>query len=361
MSSTGARSARRVAGLLGALDWLTTPLLPADYLDLIDPLLSARRLRGRVEAVRPETADCATLVIRPGRGWAGHRPGQHVRLGVEIDGVRHHRTFSLSSAPEPGGGGGRIAVTVKAAANGLVSPHLVRRTRPGTVLDLEPAAGAFTLPAPTPGKLLFVTAGSGITPVMAILRSLTHTVAPCDVAVVHVDRTPGDVAFGAELRGLARAGRISLREHHTAAVGRPTADELIATVLDWRDRSSWACGPAALLDGLQARYATSGVPLEVERFQAATAPTAARAEGGRVSFLRSGRATQAGGATTLLAAGEAAGALLPSGCRMGICRSCVGRLRSGRVRDLRTGEVHGPGQHVQTCVSAAAGPVEIEL
>ena len=76
-------------------------------------------------------------------------------------------------------------------------------------------------------------------------------------------------------------------------------------------------------------------------------------------FTRSGRETDADGATPLLAAGESAGVLMPSGCRMGIC---VVRLRAGRVRDLRTGQVHGDeGDMIQTCVSAAAGPVEIEL
>ncbi len=81
-----------------------------------------------------------------------------------------------------------------------------------------------------------------------------------------------------------------------------------------------------------------------------------------MTFTRSGRTVEAGPATTLLDAGEGAGALMPSGCRMGICHTCVGRLRDGQVRDVRTGELHGaPGELVQTCVSVAAGPVEIEL
>lgn len=81
-----------------------------------------------------------------------------------------------------------------------------------------------------------------------------------------------------------------------------------------------------------------------------------------MTFVKSGVAVDVDGSTPLLVAGEDAGALLPSGCRMGICHSCVGRLCSGKVRDLRTGEVHGEeGDIVQTCVSTAAGPVEIEL
>ena len=89
---------------------------------------------------------------------------------------------------------------------------------------------------------------------------------------------------------------------------------------------------------------------------------ASAATGGRVRFLASGKEVEADGTTPLLVAGEQAGALLPHGCRMGICNSCIGRLRSGAVRDLRTGDVqHADGQMVRTCVSAAAGPVEIDL
>ena len=124
---------------------------------------------------------------------------------------------------------------------------------------------------------------------------------------------------------------------------------------DWRERSAWACGPAGFLDALS-EYCGPG--LNVERFRPVLA--AACGEGGRVRFTRSDREVEADGATPLLVAGEAAGALLPSGCRMGICHTCVGRLRSGAVRDLRTGELHEDGL-IRTCVSAAAGPVEIEL
>jgi ferredoxin len=100
--------------------------------------------------------------------------------------------------------------------------------------------------------------------------------------------------------------------------------------------------------------------LHVEHFRPATPKGGG--QGGRVRFTKSGRETDADGGTPLLIAREEAGVLMPSGCRMGICHSCVGRLASGRVRDLRTGQVHGEaGDLVQTCVSAAAGPVEIEF
>ena len=346
--------------LLTVVTWLTTPLLPDDYLGFVNPLWSSREMRARVLAVVPETRDSATLVLRPGREWSGHQAGQNVRLAVEVDGVRHHRAYSLTSAPGGAGAQGSIAVTVKAVAGGTVSAHLVHGTAPGAVIGLEPAVGTFLLADPLPARLRFITAGSGITPVMGMLRTLLATRAGRlpDLDLVHAARTADDIIFGAELRDLAARGALRLREWHTAARGRPTPAELVG---DGPVQDTWACGPGALLDGLQAHFAAVGASerLRVERFGT---PMVAAGAGGRIAFTRSGRTVDADGATPLLHAGEGAGALLPSGCRMGNCHTCVGRLRSGRVCDLRTGEVHGtPGDMVQTCISAAAGPVEIDL
>ncbi|MEW2356413.1 ferredoxin reductase [Spirillospora sp. NPDC029432] len=342
--------------LAGAARRLTTPLLPEDYLTLINPLWSAADPRGRIEAVRHEAPGAASLLIRPGTGWPGHRPGQWLKIGVDIGGVRHWRTFSLSSPPRPDG---RLTITVKAA--GRVSGHLVHAIRPGTIVRIAPADGDFVLPDPVPERLLFLTAGSGITPVMAMLRHLARGTMP-DTVLIHSARTEDDVIFGAELRELARSRpAFRLHERHTAVDGRVKPAELDDLCPGWTDRETWACGPAAMLDEIAAHWPADARRLHVERFQPVL-NAAEGAEGGRVRFTASGVETDAGGATPLLEAGEGAGALLPSGCRMGICHSCVGRLRSGRVRDLRTGRVHGEeGDIIQTCVSAAAGAVEIEL
>lgn len=336
-----------------AVRQLTTPLLPEDYLGLVNPLWSSADLRGRVEAVRRETSDAATLVIRPGRAWRRHRPGQWVKVGVDIDGVRYWRTFSLSSPPRRDG---RITITVKAAPDGFVSAHLARVVRPGTIVRLGLADGEFVLPPRVPRKLLFVTAGSGITPVMAMLRQLGGTP---DIVLVHSDRTESDVIFGAELRAMAG---LRLHERHTGPDGRLSPSDLPGICPDWAEREAWACGPGEMLDDLAGYWHAAGAEkrLRVERFR--TVLNSGDGEGGHVTFAKSGVEVDVDGATPLLVAGENAGALLPSGCRMGICYSCVGRLRSGQVRDLRTGEVHGEeGEVVQTCVSTAAGSVEIEL
>ncbi|MEH0935486.1 ferredoxin reductase [Micromonospora psammae] len=346
--------------LLRLAETVTTPLLPEDYLDLVAPLRAGAALRGRIVAVDAETRDAATLTIQPGRGWRGHTPGQYVRLGVDVNGVRQWRAYSLTSAP--GRAGGRISVTVKAIPDGKVSNHLVRRVRPGTIVQLDQAQGDFVLPDPAPARVLFLTAGSGITPVMGMLRA--GACAGADVVVVHSAPTPDDVVFGAELRELARRGAIRLVERHTDTEGVLGVDQLAALVPDHLERQTWACGPIGMLDAVEEHWAAADAAdrLHTERFR----PTViSPGEGGTVTFTRSGLSVRADGATPILEAGEAAGALMPSGCRMGICYGCVLPLRQGAVRDLRTGEtttaVPGDGVLIQTCVSAAAGTCDIDL
>jgi ferredoxin-NADP reductase len=337
---------------------VTTPLLPADYLDMVNPLRAGTDLRGRVEAVHPETRDAATLVIRPGADWRPHVPGQWIRIGVDVDGVRQWRAYSLTS--DRTRADGCISITVKAMPGGKVSNHLVHRTTPGTLVHLDQAAGEFVLPTPAPAKALFVTAGSGITPVMGMLRNHPEL---ADVVLVHSAPTADDVVFGAELRGLAAAGRIRLVEQHTDTAGQLDPAALAALVPDLAERATWACGPVAMLEALEEHWTAAGLAdrLVTERFR----PTVVVAgEGGTVSFSRTGTTLEADGATPILDAAEEAGVLMPSGCRMGICFGCVLPLREGAVRDLRNGEVTtaapGDGVLIQTCVSAAAGACDID-
>jgi ferredoxin-NADP reductase len=344
--------------VLRLVEFATTPLLPSDYLDLVDPLRSGADLRGRIEAVHPETRDAATIVIRPGRGWRGHRPGQYIRIGIDVDGVRQWRAYSLTS--DLTRTDGCISVTVKAIPGGKVSNHLVHRARSGTVVQLDQAAGDFCLPDRRPEKLLFITAGSGITPVMGMLRN-HHELT--DVVLVHSAPTADDVVFGADLRDLADEGRIRLVERHTDVDGMLDAAGIAELVPDLAERSTWACGPIGMLEALEAHWESAGIAdrLYTERFRPTVLVTG---EGGTVSFARSGTTLEADGATPILDAAEDAGVLMPSGCRMGICYGCVLPLREGAVRDLRNGEITtaapGDGVLIQTCVSAAAGACDID-
>jgi ferredoxin-NADP reductase len=352
---------RRALRMIGSF---TSPLAPDDYLELVNPLWSTRELRGRVERVEREGSQAVTVWIKPGWEWPGHKAGQYVRRGIEVDGVHHWRAYSLTS--EPGREDGRIAISPKLVPDGKVSPYLCAGVRPGAIVRLGGVEGTFTLPDPLPARLLFVSAGSGVTPIVGMLRSLRLMGALEDVVHVHCERTAEQTMFAHELRQLD-AGHPGYRLHTrlTGASGRLTTSELERLCPDWRERDTFACGPAGLLSTLEAhwREQPDTARLHVERFTPeGTVGEGERGCGGTIELLRSGVSAHSDGAQPILQAAESAGAQLPFGCRMGICHSCVGRLRSGQVRDLRTGRVHGQsGELLRTCVNAPEGPIEMDL
>ncbi len=340
---------------------ITTPLLPDDYLKLANPLWSARELRGKVLDVRRETVDSATLVIKPGWGFSfDYQAGQYVGIGLLVDGRWRWRSYSLTSVPEhhrfPSKGSRTITITVKAMPEGFLSTHLVGGVEPGTIVRLAAPQGHFVMPDPAPASVLFLTAGSGITPVMSMLRTLARRAQLGDVMHVHSAPTEADVLFAEELSQLANRHegyRLQLRA--TRSQGRLDLARLDEVVPDWRERQTWACGPEPMLEAAQRTWAAAGIAdrLHLERF--AVSRRAVHGSGGTVEFARAGKTATVDAATSLMDAGEAAGVQMPFGCRMGICQSCVVGLLKGHVRDLRTGVEHEPGSRVQTCISAASG------
>jgi stearoyl-CoA 9-desaturase NADPH oxidoreductase len=350
--------------VLKALSALSTPLLPDDYLEMINPLWSTRELRGRVEEVRRETEDAATILIKPGYRWPGHKPGQYIRIGVDIDGVRHWRAYSLTS--DPYREDGLISITPKRVDEGKVSPFLVQQAGRGTIVSLSKIEGDFVLDDPAPEKLLFISAGSGITPIMSMLRHLDHYDEIKDVVLLHSARHTDDVIFGPELRDLAkRNDGFHLHEQLTREHGRMGPDDLDRLCPDWTERESYISGPAEMLDAFCEHYKahTDCERLHMERFQPKLGlGQSGEGEGGTIKFLQSDAEAESDGSKPILVAGEDEGLELPYGCREGICHTCVGTLCSGQVRDLRNGQVYGQeGEMIRTCISAPEGPIEIDL
>jgi stearoyl-CoA 9-desaturase NADPH oxidoreductase len=356
-------STPRVNVLRGLAARATTPLLPDDYLKLLNPLWSARELRGEVVDVQRETEDSATVTIKPGWGFSGdYQPGQYVGIGLRIEGRWHWRSYSLTSIPRRDRK--LISITVKATPEGFLSTHLVNGVKAGTIVRLAAPKGDFALPDPPPAKLLLVTAGSGITPVMAMLRAMRARGHEPDVVHIHSAPSAEDVIFHRELRTLdeEHAGyRLELRltddDGHV-----DFGSELDELVPDWRARPTWACGPPAMLDAIESVWKAAAVPAEhlhMERF--VIARTDKGGEGGTVTFALSDKTVEADGATSLLEAGEQVGIQMPFGCRMGICQTCVLPLESGHVRDFRSGTEHGEGDRIQTCISAASGDCTLNI
>lgn len=349
--------------VLRAVRRLFSPLQPDDYLEMINPLWTTKELRGKVERVEPQGSEAASVLIKPGYEWPGHKPGQYVRLGVVIDGVYHWRAYSLTSDPAPEDG--LISVTPKKVDGGVVSPYLVQRIQPGDLVRLGEIEGVFILPDRLPPKMLFISAGSGITPVISMLRSLDHRDEVGDVVVIHSARTREQVMFLPILEDLGRRHpgmRLDLRL--TAERGRLKPEDLDDLCPDWREREAFCSGPGEMLDALIEHWESNGdrERLHFERFQPKIGGDANAGEGGTVHFLDSEKTVECDGRISILETGENAGLNLAYGCRIGICHTCVGTLKSGKLRDLRSGDVIQPTeQDVRICINTAEGDVELEL
>ena len=164
-------STRCGPGRCSAISAFTSPLLPDDYLEMINPLWSTREVRGRVEELNREAGDATTVLIRPGHTWPGHEPGQYLRIGFDVDGIRHWRAYSITS--DPGRDDGFISITPKLVEEGKVSPYVNRELKPGTiVVACRTSRASSSSPIHPPRSCSSSRAGSGITPIMAMLRKL---------------------------------------------------------------------------------------------------------------------------------------------------------------------------------------------
>ncbi|MDT4910042.1 MAG: stearoyl-CoA 9-desaturase oxidoreductase [Pseudonocardiales bacterium] len=365
MVETGAKpeisAARRRALRLAKA--LTTPLLPDDYLALINPKWSTRELTGRIVRIRHETPDAATVVIKPDFPWPGHVSGQYLRIGMEVNGIRRWRAYTITS--DPAHPEGILSITVKYTEGGRMSPIFVRQVQPGQVVFLGEVEGTFGIPVPCRPKMLFLSAGSGITPIMSMLRELDRRGALADAVHVHSSRDSDDMIFGGMLRRLAqRREGYRLCEIHTSRDPRLHPDQFDALCPDWRDRETFLSGPREMIDAVQDRFADEGLAgqLHSERFQPVIGTGGGEGSGGTVHLRVSDCDAECAPGQSILFGGEQAGATLMFGCRMGVCHTCVGRLREGTIRDLRNGELtHADGQMVRICINAPEGHVEVDL
>jgi ferredoxin-NADP reductase len=334
------------------VDLLVGPHGVDRYLELIRPELTIRDARAEVLAVRHQTARSVTLALRCNGAWQGFRAGQFVRVGVEIDGVRRTRTYSPASsehAPD------RLELTITEHPGGLVSPWLRDRLALGSILHLGAAQGTFVLPEPRPDKLVLISGGSGITPVMSMLRTLCDEGHRGEVVFVHYARTAADWLYRLEAQALAachpgvRIEYVATREGGSRFVPGPELDGATVAV----------CGPPTLIDAVSA--AVDPARLLSETFTPPTLTVTGDAADGTLRFLRSESATPIASGT-LLEQAEAAGLSPDFGCRMGICHTCTCRKAAGTVRNILTGEVSDEeDEDIQLCVSVAEGDVALEL
>lgn len=329
---------------------------------------SWQRTLAQVVARRVEARNQVTLVLQPNGHFQGFRPGQHVNVTVAVDGIRLTRSYSLTGIPQSNG---RIALTVKHVAGGQVSTQLCTRTRVGDVLELGPAFGTMTLPPTLPAKLLFLAAGSGITPLISLTRALAAQAMPVPLTLVYWARERTELCYAEELRALAvryprfRFQVVLTQEDKlltTEQRGRPSVSLLGSLVPDLAVRSVYACGPGGFVDSVRTLVQPVAPSFQAEAFTPTTVMAPASGTVVDVTLTASQRTLSLPAGQPLLAALEAAGVHPPSGCRMGICHTCVCRKLTGSTQDVLTGETHTEADAaLRLCVSAAHSDLTLEL
>ncbi|WMJ69458.1 ferredoxin reductase [Stenotrophomonas sp. 24(2023)] len=348
--------------LLSPRRWLS-PALFDFWAGQLNPLWTLREPMARLLRREPAGEGAATLVLRVNRHFAGLRAGQHVTLGVELDGRLYRRSYSPTQV-----GRRELAITVKAVDGGRISRHLVAHAQPGELFHLDQAFGDFHLPSAAP--VLLLAAGSGITPMRSLLREACQRPLAAPVDLFYWERTTAAQQFGDELRALA-AGQPNLRVHLLATregeVPSPRIDthplEVAGDDTPLAQRHVLACGPDGFVAAARRRLAHQVAGFQAEAFTPPAAMTGAAAEGEvALTLARSGRQLRVPRGRSLLESLEAEGIKPKHGCRMGICNTCTCAQVSGHSRHLRNGDVQAePAQQVRICVSAPTTDLTLDL
>ena len=348
---------------------LTSPRTPDEYLEYLHPMWTLEAVRARVIEVTPETGSASTVRLRPNKAWSGFKPGQHVEFGVEVDGTRRVRVFSVSSSAA--GNDKTFTVSVKAHHDGFVSQHLHQQLlKPGSVVYLSKAKGDFVLPSTLPERITLISGGSGITPVMSMLRTLTDNCHQGTINFIHYARSRADEIFSDELDVLATKPGVTMTRIYTREPaldaplrGRFTLAHLEAIGIDPRTSPTWVCGPAGLIATVRDTFAELGASdnLTAEYFKVPSVDLDAADATGTLSFEASSIEAENSGATILEQA-EAAGLKPAFGCRMGVCNTCAVKKLNGAVRHVISGEIcANTDETIKPCVQIPVGNVSVEL
>lgn len=321
------------------------------------PLWTLRRPLARLVSRRAEGSAAVTVVLQPNRHFPGLLPGQHVNISVEVDGRRTTRSYSPTVLPD-----GRLEITAKLVRGGKVSAWLAGGMPIGATLDISPAFGDMTLAAGASQPLLLLAAGSGITPMRALLRQRDAAGMPVPVDLVYWIRERGEQCFATELAAIA--ARHSSFRLHLAVTGEGTprvGGYDLSAIGDLASRRVLACGPAGFVHAARDRLDGNVAAFEAEAF---SLPELADVETGEVELelSRSGRRLRVPRGTPLLTALEAEGINPPSGCRMGVCNTCVCEKGQGVVRNTLNGDYTSePSTRIKLCVNSASTDLILEL
>jgi len=348
------------------LDALAYPHGVDRYVELVRPLLLRRDVRAEVTAVRHQTPKSVTLTLRANDNWRGLSAGQFVGVSLQVEGTWHTRPYSPAGsehAPH-----GELELTVSTHPEGKVSRYLREHARPGMIVGLTQAQGEFVLPDPRPDRVLLISGGSGITPVMAMLRTLCDEGFAGEIGFLNYARSHQLALYRDALDQLtARRQRVRVLRGFTrgrgqADIGRFSREHARAVISDHASAATFVCGPPALIDSVGVVWGQDGLDEPaIETFTPPALAFDAAGAQGVVRFVHSEREAANSG-LPLLEQAEDAGLAPEHGCRMGICNTCATRKRAGTVRNIFTGATSSAGEEqIRICVSVPVGDVALDL
>jgi ferredoxin-NADP reductase len=323
-----------------------------------------------------ETGDVVTLVFeRADDRRFDFLAGQFVTIRFSWGGQTYSRVFTIASPPTRPD---CIALTIKAVADGKATRILHNHFGEGSAVEIGEAAGDFTLEGRSVEKALFLCAGSGITPLMSMIRALHDTGKDLDVAFIQCARTPDSILFGNELRMLSetmpklRVETVCSQASGSNAAhgaGRLDMTRLARLVPDAAARMAFLCGPSAFTRAMREHLLELGIPAVriFEEAFGATPPTTSRLVSGSkatVAFERSSVRCEADENATILDLAEAAGVYLDTSCRMGVCGTCKVKLLQGEVDMNDMGGLSVSEREdgfVLACCSTPRGNIGVDL
>lgn len=334
----------------------------------INPALSLNALMAQVVAVIPENADTHTYVLRPPPRWQGFTAGMHIPIAVEINGVLTRRTYTISSSPEQYQRQGTIAITVKRLAGGRLSSQLFKHLNVGQWLEIGEAIGDFTFDKAVSEKVLFLAAGSGVTPFFSMLNDYLKVATSTYITLMYYCRRQDEVIFAQQLAKLAKAySHFTLVPIFTDINGRIDAIHLLQHCPDVAQRDVFVCGPEGFMTRATTLLHQQGVAqrqIFQESFGRRLSPVNLQTSTttSEVSFSKSTVRIAGDGKKTILELAELAGLTPKYGCRSGICHECKCTKVSGQVVDYRNGKKSSfDAEEIQVCISIPHGAVEIAL
>lgn len=345
----------------------------------LSPGLGRDRMMARVVSVIPQSVDSKSFVIRPPARWRGFAAGMHLPVAVEVNGSWCYRTYTISSTPEEFRNTGTVTLTVRKLPDGKVSGWLFDHVAEGDWLQVNHAAGEFTLAgSDSDAPLLMLAAGIGITPLYSMLRDQAQKRPNRDVVMFYYVRGQSEAPFLGELQKLSHrmpgftlvpvfTGGPSVEiASNDADSGRISHHQLQSLCPDLGQREILMCGPAGFMSAAREILLAGGIgsrQLHSESFGIRGDSVVVSSGPAEIIFSRSGKRHASEGTTgSLLDLAEQAGLKPKHGCRAGVCHQCKTTKFSGKVTDVRSGAVSGADrEEIQLCVSVPSGTVELDL